>query len=133
MDSSVGGSSGLGAFEFISLLTILTTVAIFIACLVIIISLFAKNLKEANTMLAPLIVVASFLPMLTMFSDTIPTSITPYLIPIYGSVLALKGVFIAELTTNILIVVILVNLIYSAIIVALINVFIKKAKMTSDI
>ena len=95
---SSGGSSGLdsllyGPTDYLMLLVvILSTVLLFIG-LISIISAFARTVREANTMMMPLMILIMLVGVTGMFSQGAQGEVWYYLIPAYNSVQCLVGVF----------------------------------------
>lgn len=113
---------------FFQILLLSISAAILITTLVVLISMTAKSTKEANSLLTPLIIVISLVGIALIFVDTVPTSIIPYLIPIYNVAIGIMGVFLFELTVLNLFIVLTVNIIYSIIAVIIINKMLDKEK-----
>lgn len=111
--------------QFGQIALIMLSMAFLMVAMISIIATYSKNAKEAGTYIAPLYIVVIVAGVLTMTS-TGEVSPFQYLIPIYGSCLAIGRSIIAELTVT--------NLLYSIgsnIIIGLIFSFIV-AKMFSS-
>ncbi len=100
----MGGSIGVGEINFsllqmLELLGIMASLVLFDVCALCLLSIFAKNSKEANAYVTPLYMVVIVLGMLTMFNvgGTAPAT-TAYAIPIYGSSLAIQAIATNELS-----------------------------------
>ena len=98
------GSMGMGDVSFsvlqiFELLGIMVSMVLFNVCILCLISVFAKNSKEASAYVTPVYMVVIVLGMLTMFNvgGTAPAT-SSYAIPIYGSSLAIQAVAANELT-----------------------------------
>lgn len=98
------GSMGMGDVSFsvlqvFELLGIMVSMVLFNVCILCLISVFAKNSKEASAYVTPVYMVVIVLGMLTMFNvgGTAPAT-SSYAIPIYGSSLAIQAVASNELT-----------------------------------
>lgn len=74
------------------LAVILSTVVLFVA-LISIISAFARTIKEANTMVMPLMVVVLFVGATAMFQTNSATELVFYLVPVYNSVQSMIAIF----------------------------------------
>lgn len=74
------------------LLVILTTILLFVA-LISVISAFAKSVKEASTLIMPLMIVVMVVSITSMIGGGAPTEPYWYLIPIYNSVQCINGIF----------------------------------------
>ncbi len=98
------GSMGMGEVSFsvlqmVELLGIMVSLVLFNVCILCLISVFAKNVKEGNAYVTPVYMVVIVLGMLTMFNigGTAPAT-TSYAIPVYGSSLAIQAVASNELS-----------------------------------
>ncbi len=78
------------------LILIVTLVFLYVA-VISFCATFAKNMKEAGTYSTPLYLVVMALGMLTIFQGE-DVSVMQYLIPLYGSTMALKNVFTLDIT-----------------------------------
>lgn len=86
----------LGGMEIVSLLIIIIVTVLMFAVLISIVSAFAKTIKESQQFTAPLILVASFTGIFTMFF-TMPDTIL-FAIPILNSALAFTEIFSGTFT-----------------------------------
>lgn len=74
------------------LLVILTTVLVLVGALAVI-SAFAKTVKEAGSMIMPLMVVVMVISVTSMLGSGAPKEFYWYLIPFYNSVQGMTGIF----------------------------------------
>lgn len=74
------------------LLVILTTVLVLVGALAVI-SAFAKTVKEAGSMIMPLMVVVMVISITSMLGSGAPKEFYWYLIPFYNSVQSMTGIF----------------------------------------
>lgn len=74
------------------LFVILTTVLVIVAGLSVI-SAFAKSVKEASTMIMPLMIVVLVVSITSMMGNGAPTEGYWYMIPFYNSVQCMNGIF----------------------------------------
>ncbi|MDR3037346.1 MAG: ABC transporter permease subunit [Coriobacteriales bacterium] len=98
MSSASGGDTaanaafyGMGDYTMLLAVT-LSTVLMFTG-MVSVISAYARTLKEAGTLVSPLMVLVMLVGALGMFSQGAATELWYYLIPIYNSVQSFVGVF----------------------------------------
>jgi sodium transport system permease protein len=103
---------GIGDYAMLLGVT-LTTVLVFVG-LVSVVSAIARSVKEAGTLVAPLMILAMVIGVLGMFSQGAPTELWPYLIPIYSSVQSMVGIFSFSATPLLVCVTIAVNIVVSA-------------------
>ena len=74
------------------LLIILSTVLVMVSAIAVI-SAFAKTVKEASTMVMPLMVIVMLVGVSGMFSQSITDNTALYLIPLYNSAQCMSGIF----------------------------------------
>ncbi len=94
-------------------LVILSTVLFLVACISLI-SAFAKTIKEAQTYVTPLMILAMVVGVTAMFGGGASASLWAYFIPFYSSVQAMVGVFALELNWTHLLITVASNLVYTA-------------------
>lgn len=97
----LGGDSGLDIEitpeQIVMIGILLVAIAFLYSAIVILISVFARDLKEASTYITPAYMVVLVIGMMTMFT-TSETGMKDYLIPFYNTALALKGILTSEVT-----------------------------------
>jgi sodium transport system permease protein len=76
---------------------LLVAIAFLYSAIVILLSVFARDLKEASTYITPAYMVVLVIGMMTMFT-TREAGMKDYLIPFYNTALALKGILTSEVT-----------------------------------
>lgn len=94
-------------------LIILVAVLLFVS-MVLVVSTFARTLKESNALFMPVYIVTMGVAILTMMSENVPSNLVPYLIPLYNIILGLKAVMFLEITAIKFIAVIGSTLLYTA-------------------
>ena len=87
--------------DFFSLGAIMLTLVGLYVAIVCVVSVISKSIKEANTYMAPIYMVVMISGFSTMFSDG-AVETWKFLIPVYGSVIALKNLLVFELTSTML-------------------------------
>ncbi len=97
---------------FMLILVILSTVILFITAISIF-STIAKNVKEASTMVLPLMIVVMLISFSSMYSSQAKEELVWYLIPVYNSVESMVGIFLFSASPVSVLVTIAVNLIAS--------------------
>ena len=95
-------------------LIILSTVLFIVACISLI-SAFAKTIKEAQTYVTPLMILAMVVGVTAMFGGGASTQLWAYFIPFYNSVQAMVGIFAMDLNWAYLLIAVASNLVYTAI------------------
>ena len=98
-DSMTGAMSAAvysGTDYVLLLFVILSTVLVIIGAISLMSGL-AKSVKEAGTMVSPLMIVVMLIGVSTMFGDGAPKEVYWYLIPFYNSVQCMNGIFSFDL------------------------------------
>ena len=116
--ASGGDASSLGMMYGVSdylilLVVIMSTVLLFIG-IIAIISAFAKSVREANTMIMPMMIVVMLVGVSGMFTTGAQSDLWYYLIPTYNSVQCFVGVFSYSASPLFVTVTVLVNLLFTA-------------------
>lgn len=97
----LGGDSGLDLEitpeQIVMIGVLLVAIAFLYSAIVILLSVFARDLKEASTYITPAYMVVLVIGMMTMFT-TREAGMKDYLIPFYNTALALKGILTSEVT-----------------------------------
>lgn len=97
----LGGENGLDiditVGQIVMLGILLVAIAFLYSAIVILISVFARDLKEASTYITPAYMVVLVIGMITMFT-TSEATMKDYLIPFYNTALTLKGILTSEVT-----------------------------------
>lgn len=97
MGSSMGSLS-LTIVEILQLLAILLVVVYLYVGLVSLVAVYARTAKEANTYVAPLMILVMLGSIMTMFSGGVDRGIEYFLIPIYNSAVSIQNLILGELT-----------------------------------
>ena len=108
MDGSVYGVTDYALLGVVILSTVLLLVA-----LISIISAFAKNTKEAQSYVVPLMILVMLVGVTAMFGSGPAGDLFYYLIPVYNSVQCMVGIFSFQLNATFVLVTILSNLVYT--------------------
>lgn len=96
------------------ILLILSTVLVFIT-VISIISAAAKTVKEAATLVTPLMVVVMLVSFASMYGTTAKAEVVWYLIPVYNTLQSMIGVFSFTASTLNIVVTVVSNVVYSLI------------------
>lgn len=105
MPQMLGGASGeelgislkLGGAQIGMLAVLLVAIAFLYSAIIVLVSVFAKTVKEASTYVTPLYMLVLVLGIMTMFTTEAPKS-WAYMIPIYNTSIALQGILTQEVT-----------------------------------
>ncbi len=100
-DEAAAAFSGLSISftptQVIELVVLILGVVIMYVSIIGFVSVLAKNIKEAQSYIMPVYIVVIIAGMITMYtSDT--SSITSYMIPLFNSSVAFKGIFTQQIT-----------------------------------
>jgi len=115
VSSLLSGVSVYGVQDYLMLLAVIfSTVLLFIG-LISIISAFARSVKEASTMVMPLMIVVMLVGVSAMFQMSSTTEPLFYLIPLYNSVQSLASVFSFSAEPLLIILTVIVNCLVAAV------------------
>jgi len=95
-------------------LVILSTVLLFVAAISII-SAFAKTVKEANMAVMPLMILVMLVGISGMFGGATQESPVLYMLPIYGSVQSMSGIFAMDYSVTNIAISVISNLVFACI------------------
>lgn len=99
--------------DFLMLFAILIVAVLLFVSLVLVVSTFAKTLKESNALFMPVYIITMGISVVTMMSQDVPSEILPYLIPLYNIILGLKAIMFLEITAVKFLVVVGSTLLYT--------------------
>lgn len=102
------------AGDYLMLLGIVLSSVLVIVALVSVVSAFAKSVKEATSMIGPLMILVMLLGVSTMFSSGATGSYLWYLIPLYNSARAMSSIFSFLASPVAVLITIIVNLVAAA-------------------
>ena len=114
VDTSALGFHYTTGDYFVLLLTILAAVLI-MASAVSLLSALAKDVKNAGTMVMPLMLVVMLCGLLPMFQNGASENLVIYLIPFYNSIEVMTAVFAHELQWTPVIITLAANVVYTGI------------------
>lgn len=94
----MGGAAELDASvysmtDYLALLPVILSTVLVMVSLIAVLSALANSVKEAGTIVTPLMVVNMLLGLTTMFGEGAATALYWYCIPLYNSVQCMNGVF----------------------------------------
>lgn len=113
-----GANSGMDASvyvlsDYLLLLCVILTTVLVLVALISIISACAKNIKEASTANAPLMIVSMGVSLSTMFGGEGAKSLGLFCIPLYNSVQCMHGIFSFQYAPEQIVVTMVSNLVYA--------------------
>ncbi len=111
-----GGAMNIGVGTYFYILIILVSTVVVIISIISVISAFAKNVKEAASLSAPVMLISMGIGIFMMFDQGTSNTFV-YLIPIYNTALLLKDAFSQSTNVINLIVAASSNLVISALLV----------------
>lgn len=107
--------------DYLCLLFAILSTTLVLVSLIAIISAYAKDVKNAGTMVTPLMLVIMFIGLTPMFGDGAPTQLAYYLIPVYNSIQYMASVFNHVNMINAMIVTVASNVVYTILGVVLLS------------
>lgn len=107
MDASIYQVSDYILLFFVILSTVLVIIG-----MISIISAYAKTIKEATTMVTPLMIISMVLGITSMFGNGAKEGMGFYFIPLYNSVQCMSGIFSKSYSTPNIVVAIVANVCY---------------------
>lgn len=110
-----------GFSDYLIVFVILLVTVLFIVGLISVVSAIAKNMKEASTFILPLYLISMGVGVSTMFTQTATTNKLLYLIPMYGSLECLVGIFTFDLNIINFLITIVSNLCYTGLLIFLLT------------
>lgn len=102
------------------LLVILSTVLVMISAISVI-SAFAKTVKEASTLVMPLMIISMLVGLSGMITGGVQENLAMYLIPLYNSAQSMCGIFSLSYEVSRIAVTLAANLIFSGLLVAVLT------------
>lgn len=101
---SLGGEEALSSLsinftggQIVQLLVLMIGVVLLYVSIICMVAVFAKNVKEASSYISPVYLIVIVVGMFTMYSSA-EGVMYKYLIPVYGSSMALKDILTREIT-----------------------------------
>ena len=122
--SGVGGgmSMNITPVQGLMILLVVIALAFLFVCVITLISVFAKTVKEAQSYASPVMILVLIAGVLTMFSAFGGTHGLPeYAIPVYGAALLLSDIFMGSVTAASFAVVLIVTLAAGAVLTFVIS------------
>ncbi|HAQ56322.1 MAG TPA: hypothetical protein DCR44_02800 [Acholeplasmatales bacterium] len=111
-----------GFADYLIILALLFSTVFVIVGVIAVVSAYAKNMKEAGTLITPIYFVTIIIGVSTMFSDGATSDWWAYLIPIYNTVQTLTAVLTFDpATATYLLLTALANLAYTGLFVYVLN------------
>lgn len=117
-ESDILGGFSLSAVQIVQLVVLIIGVVLLYVSLISIMAVLAKNVKEASSYISPLYIVVIVVGMMNMYVTGDPST-TSYMIPLYGSATAFRGIFTQTITVPQFLLAMLVTYGLAAIIIAL--------------
>lgn len=113
-----GADSGMDASvyvlsDYLLLLCVILTTVLVLVAVISIISAYARNIKEASTANAPLMIVSMGVSLSTMFGGDGTKSLGVFCIPLYNSVQCMHGIFSFQYAPEQIVVTMVSNLVYA--------------------
>ena len=95
VDDAVGGLSGEYYMftDYVWLIVIILVTVMFFVTIISVLSTLAKSVKEASTLVMPLMIVVMVASFASMYASNAKEEIYWYFIPIYNSIQSMIGIF----------------------------------------
>ena len=110
-----------GIREYVLLLLIILSTVLVIVSAISVISAFAKTVKEASSMVTPLMILSMLTGISGMFGGGAAENLLAYLIPLYNSAQSFSGIFSFTYDISQIAVTITANLVYAGALVTLLT------------
>lgn len=98
LEGAEGGSINFSVTQLLSMAVIMILLVYTFVAIVSFFSIIAKDTKQASSFISPLYIVVIVLGVITMFTGSKTPADIMYLIPVYGSALAIQNITINALT-----------------------------------
>ncbi len=121
MDDNLPDVSIYGVSEYLLILALLMSTVLFIVALISILSAYAKTIKEASMLIMPFYFIAIIVGVMNSFGADTSDAALVHLIPIYGPINVLSGILMFDFMLINLIITILSSLLYTAILIVVLN------------
>lgn len=113
--NSFGGSLNLDTTSLLLLLGVALTVALLVSVIVLTISVYARNFKEAQTYLVPFSLVVVIPAVALQFADFLQTNALMYAIPLIGSMLSIMDIVKGAVKSDMMTITCVSNLLFTGI------------------
>lgn len=113
--SGAGSISGslYSVGDYLLLAAVIASTVLLLVALISIVSAFARTIKEAQTLVTPLMLVVMFLGITAMFGNSASESSAVYLIPLYNSVQSMVSILTFDISALHLLLTVISNLVYA--------------------
>ena len=115
MDDGAGMAFHYSTTDYFVILLLILASVLIMASAVSLLSALAKDVKNAGTMVVPLMLVVMLAGLLPMFQNGTSGSLLVYLIPFYNSIEAMTAVFAHEMQWSTVFVTLVSNVVYTGI------------------
>lgn len=130
VDSSMKFEFSYQLTDYLLLLLIIVSTLLVLIGLISVISSYAKSVKEATTLIAPLMILTMVIGILSMFNTNSGSkNIGLYFIPIFNSLLAMGDIFAFNIALGPMLITIFSNLVYASLIIYLVTIMFKSEKV----
>lgn len=109
----VGGdmSVSYSVTEYALLFGVIISTVMVIIGMICVISTYAKSVKEAGTLITPLMLISMVVGITSMFGNGAPSQAYMYCIPLYNSVQSMTAIFLGNFTVTNILITIVANLV----------------------
>lgn len=89
----------LSFLQGVELVVLMISLVLLYVAAICLVSVFAKNAKEASTYVMPLYMVIMIVSMMTMFNNSgVKIPMSTYAVPVYGTAVAIQGIISSEIS-----------------------------------
>lgn len=117
-----------GFSDYLMLFGVVISTVLLLVSLISVISALAKSVKEANSMVTPLMITVTLLGVFSMFSEG-AAAFWYYLIPVFNSAVAITAITSFAATPLYIVLCIAVNLVFTVLLVLLLTLMFKSEKI----
>jgi sodium transport system permease protein len=93
MGEEIAEGASYGVTDYLLILAVMLSSVLLFVSIISVLSALASSVKEASTMLLPVMILVMGVGVSGMFTGSLPSTPALYLIPIYGSVSTLSAIF----------------------------------------
>lgn len=107
--------------DYLLLFVVIMTTVLVLVSMIAVISAFASSIKEASTAVTPLMIVVMVISILPMLGGTGEKALSMFCVPVYNSVLCIQGIFAFTCEPIYVIITAAVNVLFTAILTAVLT------------
>ena len=109
------------AGDYIGLFLIIISCSLLFTAIIAIISAYSKSVKEATSLINPVLILVTLLGFSSLFTDGAVNKVALYLIPIYNAIQTMTAIFSLKFSITTMLVTLISNAVYTAMLVVLLS------------